>query len=81
MREKKFKLRRKERDELERRYKQERDKRVAQRIHCIILLHDGKNAKQVAKILMVSKKLKFSSNTAWKDYAPSTTTIVGWDVS
>lgn len=56
MREKQFKLSRKERDELERRYKQERDKRVAERIQCIILLHDGKNAKQVAEILMVSVK-------------------------
>lgn len=56
MREKQFKLSRKEREELERRYKQEKDKRVAQRIQCIILLHDGKNAKEVAKILMVSKK-------------------------
>lgn len=56
MREKQFKLSRKERDELERRYKQERDRRVAERIQCIILLHDGKNAKQVAEILMVSVK-------------------------
>jgi transposase len=56
MREKQFKLERKEVMELERRYKQERDKRVAQRLQCIILLHNGKSAKEAAKILMVSKK-------------------------
>lgn len=56
MRKKLFNLSRKERDELERRYKQERDRRVAERIQCIILLHDGKNAKEVAETLLVSKK-------------------------
>jgi len=56
MREKLFTLSRKERDALERRYKQTRDHRVAARLQCILLLHDGYNRKQVAQILRVSEK-------------------------
>lgn len=56
MREKQFELSRKQRAELERRYKQQRDRRVAERIQCIFLLHGGHNALRVAKMLMVSSK-------------------------
>lgn len=56
MREKQFKLNRQQRDELERRYKQERDRRVAERLQCLILLHDGKSASEVGAILFISPK-------------------------
>lgn len=56
MREKQFKLSRQQRDELEKRYKQERDRRIAERLQCLILLHDGKNAREVGTILLISQK-------------------------
>jgi transposase len=56
MREPQFKLSRQQRDELEKRYKQERSRRVADRLHCLILLHDGKNAREVAALLFISQK-------------------------
>ena len=56
MRPKQFKLTRREQNELERRYKQERDKRAAERIQCILLLDEGRNAAETAAILRVSVK-------------------------
>lgn len=56
MRKKLFNLSKKEREELENKYREERDKRIAQRILCILLLHGGKSAKEVAIVLMVRVK-------------------------
>jgi transposase len=56
MREKLFTLTRKQRDDMERRYKQTTDRRVSDRIQCILLLDGGRNAGEVAEILRLSKK-------------------------
>ena len=56
MREKLFTLTRTQRDAMERRHRQTTDRRVAERIHCILLLERGRNAREVAEILRLSTK-------------------------
>lgn len=56
MREKLFTLTRKQRDDMERRYKQTSERRIAERIQAILLLDGGRNAGEVAEILHVSQK-------------------------
>lgn len=56
MREKLFTLTRSQRDGLERRYKQTAERRIADRIHAILLLDAGHNRDQVARILRLNAK-------------------------
>ena len=56
MREKLFTLTRSQRDELWRRYKQTTDRRVAERLHAILLLDEGRSAPDVSAILHVHPK-------------------------
>jgi putative transposase len=56
MREKLFTLSRKQRDDLERRYKQTSERRISERIQTILLLDAGQNREQVARILRVNPK-------------------------
>lgn len=56
MREKLFTLTRTQRDAMERRHKQTTDRRVAERIHCILLLESGRTAREVAEILRLNPK-------------------------
>ena len=56
MREKLFTLSRSQRDELERRYKQTNERRIAERIQAILLLDAGHNRDQTARILHVNPK-------------------------
>src|SRR6476661_5732466 len=56
MREKLFTLTRSQRDEFWRRYKQTEDRRVAERIHAILLLDEGRSAADVAAILHLHPK-------------------------
>ena len=42
--------------ELQTQYKQERDRRMAERIHCIILYAQGKDLKELKQILLVGLK-------------------------
>jgi transposase len=56
MREHLFTLTRSQRDELWRRYKQAEDRRVAERIHAILLLDEGRSAADVSAILHLHPK-------------------------
>lgn len=56
MREKLFTLTRSQRDDLWRRYKQTEDRRVAERLHAILLLDEGRSAKDVSAILHLHPK-------------------------
>lgn len=56
MREKLFTLTRSQRDELERRYKQTSERRIAERIQAILLLDAGHNRDQTARILHLNPK-------------------------
>ncbi len=56
MREKLFTLTRSQRDDLWRRYKQATDRRVAERLHAILLLDDGRSAPEVSAILHLHPK-------------------------
>jgi len=59
MREKLFTLSRIQREDMWRRFKQTDDRRVAERLHAILLLDSGQNAEAVGRILHVhSKTLK-----------------------
>jgi transposase len=59
MREKLFALSRRQREDMWRRFKQTDDRRVAERLHAILLLDSGQNAEVVSRILHVhSKTLK-----------------------
>jgi transposase len=61
MREKLFTLTRSQREDLWRRYKQTSDRRVAERLHAILLLDEGRSARDVCTILHLhSKTLKRS---------------------
>jgi len=46
----------KEIKELQRQYKQERDRRIAERIHCIILYAQGSDVKEIKRVLFVGIK-------------------------
>lgn len=50
MREKQFTLSRSQREAMWRRFKQTDDRRVAERLHAILLLDDGQNAQSVCSI-------------------------------
>lgn len=56
MREKLFTLTRSQRDDLWRRYKQATDRRVAERLHAILLLDEGRSAPDVSAILHLHPK-------------------------
>jgi transposase len=56
MREKLFTLSRTQREELWRRFKRTDDRRVAERLHAILLLDSGQNAEAVSHILHVHPK-------------------------
>ena len=56
MREQLFTLSHKQRDDLERRYKQTSERRISERIQAILLLDAGQNRQQVARILRVNPK-------------------------
>jgi transposase len=56
MREKLFTLSHKQRDDLERRYKQTSERRISERIQAILLLDAGHNREQVARILRINPK-------------------------
>jgi len=56
MREKLFTLSRSQREEMWRRFKQTNDRRVAERLHAILLLDSGQNAEAVSRILHVHPK-------------------------
>lgn len=56
MREPLFKLTRSQRDEMERRQKRTSDRRVAERIHAILLLNEGRNLKETSSILRIHPK-------------------------
>ena len=56
MREKLFTLTRSQREDLWRRYKQTDDRRVAERLHAILLRDEGRSATDVAAILHVHPK-------------------------
>lgn len=53
MREKQFTLSRQQREEMWRRFKQSDDRRVAERLHAILLLDAGQNAQSVCTILHI----------------------------
>jgi|GraSoi_2013_20cm_1033751.scaffolds.fasta_scaffold13185_2 transposase len=56
MREKLFTLTRSQRDDLWRRYKQTTDRRIAERLHAILLLDEGRSAHEVSSILHLHPK-------------------------
>lgn len=56
MREKLFTLTRSQREELWRRYKQTDDRRIAERLHAILLLDEGRSAHDVSAILHLHPK-------------------------
>ena len=56
MREKLFTLTRSQRDDLWRRYKQTTERRVAERLHAILLLDEGRSASDVSAILHLHPK-------------------------
>lgn len=56
MREKLFTLTRSQREELWRRYKQTNDRRIAERLHAILLLDEGRSAHDVSAILHLHPK-------------------------
>jgi transposase len=56
MREKRFTLTRSQREDLWRRYKQTSDRRVAERLHAILLLEEGRSAHAVSAILHLHPK-------------------------
>jgi transposase len=56
MREKLFTLTRSQREDLWRRYKQTEDRRVAERLHAILLLDEGRSATDVSAILHLHPK-------------------------
>lgn len=56
MREKLFKLTRKQRSEMEREYKTNLDRRIADRIQAILLLDSGRNQNETAEILHINRK-------------------------
>ena len=56
MREKLFTLTRSQRDDLWRHYKQTADRRVAERLHAILLLDEGRAAPEVSSILHLHPK-------------------------
>jgi transposase len=56
MRAKLFDLTKQQRQELRHRYRQETNRRIADRIQCLLLLDEGYNKPEVARILMVSEK-------------------------
>jgi transposase len=56
MREKLFTLTRAQREDLWRRYKQTSDRRVAERLHAILLLDEGRPAREVSAILHLSPR-------------------------
>src|SRR6476620_6838314 len=56
MREKLFTLTRSQREDLWRRYKQTSDRRVAERVHAILLLDEGRSAHDVGAILHLHPK-------------------------
>ena len=56
MREKLFTLSRTQREEMWHRFKQTNDRRVAERLHAILLLDSGQNAEVVSRILHVHPK-------------------------
>ena len=56
MREKLFTLTRSQRDDLWRRYKHTTDRRVAERLHAILLLDEGRSAPDVSAILHLHPK-------------------------
>lgn len=53
MREKQFTLSRTQREEMWRRFKQTHDRRIAERLHAILLLDAGQNAQNVCTILHI----------------------------
>jgi transposase len=63
MRAKRFTLSRSQRDDLERRYKQTRERLLSDRIQAILLLDAGHNREQVARILRLNPK----TITRWID--------------
>ena len=56
MRQKRFTLSRSQREDLWRRFKQTDDRRVAERLHAILLLDSGQNADAVSSILHIHPK-------------------------
>ena len=56
MREKLFSLSRTQREDMWRRFKQTDDRRVAERLHAILLLDSGQNAEAVSRILHTPPK-------------------------
>ncbi len=56
MREKLFTLTRSQRDDLWRRYKQTSDRRIAERLHAILLLDEGRSGSDVSAILHLHPK-------------------------
>src|SRR5215213_9774145 len=56
MREKLFTLTRKQRDEMERRYRQTRERRVGDRLQAILLLDGGRSLSEVTEILRIHPK-------------------------
>jgi transposase len=56
MREKLFSLSRSQREDMWRRFKQTDDRRIAERLHAILLLDSGQNAQSVSTILHVNPK-------------------------
>jgi transposase len=56
MREKLFTLSRTQREDMWRRFKQTDDRRIAERLHAILLLDDGQNAETVSRILHIHPK-------------------------
>jgi transposase len=56
MREKLFTLSRSQREEMWRRFKQTDDRRLAERLHAILLLDSGQNAEAVSRILQIHPK-------------------------
>jgi transposase len=57
MREKLFSLSRSQREDMWRRFKQTDDRRIAERLHAILLLDSGQNAQSVSTILHVNPKI------------------------
>jgi len=56
MRDKLFTLSRSQREAMWRRFKQTDDRRIAERLHAILLLDDGQNAEAVSRILQIHPK-------------------------
>jgi len=64
MREKLFTLSRSQREDMWRRFKQTDDRRIAERLHAILLLDSGQNADSVSHILHVHPGARRSCQVA-----------------